>query len=96
VTVPKAKDLGKTIVDTGKNFVKNAGVVGGALKELGETAFSYDPRKGGLIPGMGSPTSLKRGGVVKKTGLIKMHKGEKVIPAKKVKKVVKKKKKGCK
>lgn len=40
----------------------------------------------------GLPTSMKKGGTVKKTGLIKMHKGEKVIPASKAKKSSSKKK----
>ena len=40
----------------------------------------------------GAPLSMKKGGTVKKTGLIKMHKGEKVIPANKVKKSASKKK----
>ena len=33
-------------------------------------------------PVWGDPKSMKKGGVVKKTGLIKMHAGERVIPKK--------------
>jgi len=34
-------------------------------------------------PVWGDPKSMKKGGVVKKTGLVKMHAGERVIPVKK-------------
>ena len=37
----------------------------------------------------GSPSSMKKGGTVKKTGLIKMHKGEKVLTKKQQKKMAK-------
>lgn len=33
-------------------------------------------------PVWGDPKSMKKGGVVKKTGLVKMHAGERVIPVK--------------
>ena len=69
------------------DFVENLGTVGRALKEMTYDTFQSNPRKGALVVGVsGEPKSLKKGGTVKKTGLIKMHKGEKVIPAKKRKK----------
>lgn len=103
--IPTAKELGRTIVEGGKKFVKNVGVVGSTLADLAGESITYKPKGGALIPGFtGEPKSMRRGGTVKKTGYIKMHKGEKVIPAKKAnkkevsiaKKKGKKKKGGCK
>lgn len=37
----------------------------------------------GMPPGAGAMPSMKRGGTVKKTGPHKLHKGERVVPAKK-------------
>jgi hypothetical protein len=44
------------------------------------------PGAGPIMPPGGPPMpSMKRGGTVKKTGPHKLHKGEKVVPAKKKK-----------
>lgn len=77
--------------------------VGNALRPAGGGSFGGGPRAGGFsggarpepVRGFGgvSPVNaipaFKKGGTVKKTGLAKVHKGEKVIPASKVKKVEK-------
>lgn len=49
-----------------------------------------DPSK--LQPPKDPPPSMAKGGMVKKTGLYKLHKGKKVIPVKDVKNIMIKKK----
>jgi hypothetical protein len=85
--IPTAAEVGGAIKKGAGDLVENLGTVGRALKEMTYDTFQSNPRKGALVVGVsGEPKSLKKGGTVKKTGLIKMHKGEKVIPAKKRKK----------
>ena len=57
---------------------------------FGGGGFRPEPVRGfgGASPATAIP-AFKKGGTVKKTGLAKVHKGEKIIPASKVKKVEK-------
>lgn len=87
--IPRADELGATAKESWKKIVKNVGVVKEALGELARDQFSSGTPKGKAVQEKilekekGKPASMKKGGTVKKTGYIKMHKGEKVIPAKK-------------
>lgn len=88
------------------NFLgsKIGGLAGGAFGGITGTGAEEGSQIGGTIGGnlLGKLIPFKKGGRVKRTGPILAHKGEFVLPAgvrptkQQLKKVMKKKKKGCK
>lgn len=62
--------------------------IGTALKAPVKMPMGGATSSGKAMSGMAVPKSFKKGGVVKKTGMAKVHKGEVVIPKNKTKKIL--------
>ncbi len=81
--------------------VSALGGVGSAAKEWKEDKDSGGGKEGGglkgkvkkVLKGIASPDSYKRGGTVKRTGMAKVHKGERVLTKRQAKRY---RKGGCK
>ena len=85
------RSLGQTVSDTRNQVAKGkedrksdrASTISGGLRSIGDRQSQRSSEASSRI----GPVQYKRGGRVRKTGIAKVHRGERVIPAGKRKKV---------